>query len=63
MLPMRNDELEQELDAIRAKLYEQTKDMTSEEQIIFFRTMVKDGFARHGISARYEETPVVQPHA
>ena len=60
---MKNDDFEQELDAIRAKLYEQTKDMTSEEQIIFFRTMVKDGFTRHGINAHYVDAPVVRSQA
>ena len=57
---MKSNPVEDELDAIRIKLYEQTKDMTSEEQITFFRKMVNEGLARHGIKARYAEPPVAQ---
>ena len=51
---------EEELNAIRIKLYEQTKDMTSEEQVAFFSNMVKEGFLRHGISSRYMTVPPVR---
>jgi len=57
---MKNNDLEQELNTIRIKLYEQTKDMTSQEQTIFFSKMVKEGFAKHGIKARYADTPIVR---
>jgi hypothetical protein len=45
--------VEEELNAIRVKLYEQTKDMTVQEQTAFFHKMAQDGLARHGIKARY----------
>jgi len=57
---MKNNDLEQELNAIRIKLYEQTKDMTSEQQTTFFNKMVKEGLARHGIKARYVDAPIVR---
>jgi hypothetical protein len=57
---MKSSDLEKELNAIRIELYEQIKDMTSEEQTIFFKNMVNDGFARHGIKARYADAPIVQ---
>ena len=60
---MKNNELEQELNIIRIKLYEQTKDMTSQEQIIFFNNMVKEGLARHGIKAKITEMPIVRRQA
>ena len=34
---MKNNSIEDELDAIRIKLYEQTKDMTSEEEAEFYK--------------------------
>ena len=45
------------LNAIRIKLYEQTKDMTSEEQVEFLNRMADEGLARHGIKLRYAEAP------
>ena len=56
----KNNSAENELNAIRISLYEQTKDMTSDEQIEFFRTMVKEGFAKHGIRPQYAETSLVR---
>ena len=50
-----NNPVEDELNAIRIKLYEQTKDMTSEEQVEFFSKTAKEGLARHGIKPRYKE--------
>ena len=58
---MKNNPVEDEVDAIRIKLYEQTKDMTSDEQIAFFSNLAKDGFARHGIKPRYAKVPAEQP--
>ena len=49
----KNNPVEKELNEIRIKLYEQTKDMTAEEQTAFFSKMVREGFARHGIAPRY----------
>jgi hypothetical protein len=58
---MENNPVEDELNAIRIKLYEQTKDMTSSEQTAFFSDMVKEGFARHGITPRYAAAPPARP--
>ena len=55
-----NNPVEDELNAIRIKLYEQTKDMTSQEQVAFFNKMVKEGLARRGMTIRYADTPVKQ---
>jgi hypothetical protein len=60
---MKNNPVEDELNAIRIKLNEQTKDMTSEEQVEFFSKMAKEGLARHGIKARYAEAPLAQQKA
>jgi len=49
--------VEDELDAIRIKLYEQTKDMTPEEQTVFFRKLAQEAFAKHGITPRYADIP------
>jgi len=60
MKQMRNDELEQELNATRIKLYEQTKDMTAQERVAFFNNKGRDVMARHGIKATIVELPVVR---
>ena len=60
---MKNNDLEQEINIIRIKLYEQTKDMTSQEQTTFFNKMVKEGLARHGIKAHYADAPIVRRQA
>ncbi|MDR3365065.1 MAG: hypothetical protein LBS91_09030 [Clostridiales Family XIII bacterium] len=51
----KNNPIEDELNAIRVKLYEQTKDMTTPEQTAFFHKMAQDGLARHGIKAKYAD--------
>lgn len=60
MKPMKNNELERQLDATRIKLYERTKDMTTEERVAFFNNGAKEILERHGIKARYAETPIVR---
>ena len=52
-----HDPIEDELDAIRIKLYEQTKDMTTRERVEFFNKKAREGLARHGITVRYAENP------
>ncbi|MDR1330104.1 MAG: hypothetical protein LBK23_10945 [Oscillospiraceae bacterium] len=59
----KSDTVEEEMNAIRVKLYEQTKDMTVQEQTVFFRKMVQEGLVRHGINVRYAPTPATQPQA
>ena len=49
MKPMRNDELEKQLDATRIKLYEMTKDMTTQERVAFFNSRGQDILKRHGV--------------
>jgi hypothetical protein len=42
------DHYEDELDAIRIKLYEQTKDMTSEEHAKFFNNKARQSAEKYG---------------
>ena len=48
----KNNPAEDEINVIRLKLYEQTKGMSSKEQVEFFSSLAKAGFARHGITPR-----------
>ncbi|MDR1132504.1 MAG: hypothetical protein LBL15_08815 [Oscillospiraceae bacterium] len=57
---MTNNPVEDELNAIRIKLYEQTKDMMTQERVAFFNKMAQERFARHGIKANYGAVPVVR---
>ena len=57
---IQNSDLEQELNAIRIKLYEQTKDMTTQERVAFLNKKAIDGLTRHGIKAKMTEMPVVR---
>ena len=54
-----HNDLEEQLNATRIKLYELTKNMTSEEQIAFFNKGAKEILARHGINAKFAETAPV----
>ena len=54
---MQKNSIEDELDAIRIKLYEQTKDMTTEEQVAFFNNGAKEILARQGIKAKFAPPP------
>ena len=56
MLPMRNNELEEQLDAIRISLYEQTKDMTTKERVAFFNNRGLEIIKRSGL-----KTTIAQP--
>jgi len=60
---MKSSQAEDELNAIRIKLYMQTKDMTSDEQVAFFSKLARDGLARHGIKPRYAQVPGAQQQA
>ena len=55
-----NNDLEQELNATRIKLYEQTKNMTTQERVAFFNNKGRDVLDRYGIKAKIEEMPVVR---
>jgi len=57
---VQNNDIEQELNAIRIKLYEQTKNMTTDDRVAFLSQMAKDGLARHGIKVRYADAPIVR---
>ena len=52
--------VEDELNAIRIKIYEQTKDMTSEEQVDYFSTRTREAFAKYGIKSPIVVAPIVQ---
>ena len=56
----KSNPVEDEIDAIRIKLYEQTKDMTVSEQTAFFRKMVQEGIERHGIKVNYDSPALKQ---
>ena len=55
-----NNDLEQELNAIRINIYEQTKDMTTQERVAFLNKKAIDGMARHGIKTKITEMPIVR---
>ncbi|MDR1157515.1 MAG: hypothetical protein LBK75_04315 [Oscillospiraceae bacterium] len=55
-----NDTLEQELNATRERLYEQTKDMTPTEQVAFFNNRGMEILRRHGIKAKIADVPIVR---
>ncbi|MDR1564782.1 MAG: hypothetical protein LBS74_07485 [Oscillospiraceae bacterium] len=57
---IKSNPVEDELNAIRINLYEQTKDMTQPEQNAFFRNMAKAAFAKHGIKAKIVQAPIVR---
>ena len=50
MKPMKNDTLEDELDAIRFKLYEETKNMSSEERLDYLRKRTAPVLKKYGIT-------------
>jgi len=52
---MKNNDLEEQLNATRIKLYEQTKDMTTQERVAFFHKGAKEILEKYGIKARYVE--------
>jgi hypothetical protein len=45
-----NDKFENELDAIRLKLYEKTKNMSSEEQIAYLHKLTAPVLKKYGIT-------------
>jgi hypothetical protein len=57
---MKNSPVEDELNAIRIKLHEQTKDMTTQERVAFFNKMAQEGLARHGIKTHYGTVPAAR---
>jgi hypothetical protein len=57
---MENNDIEEQLNAIRIKLYEQTKDMTVQERVAFFNNKGRDVLARYGIKAQITEMPIVR---
>ena len=60
MKPMRNDELERQLDATRIRLYEQTKDMTTQERVAFFNNRGQEILKRHGLKTTVAQSPVIR---
>ena len=58
--PTKNNHVEDELNAIRIKLYEQTKDMSTQERVAFFNKLAREGLSRHGVKAKYADAPVAQ---
>ena len=60
MKPMRNDELEEQLDATRIKFYEMTKDMTAQERVAFFNNRGHEILKRHGLKATVAEAASIR---
>jgi hypothetical protein len=58
-----NDHWEQELDATRVKLYELTKDMTTQERVDFFNTRGIEILKRHGVKTKVADVPIVRRSA
>ena len=52
---LNNDALEAQLNATRIKLYEQTKDMTTEQRVAFFNRGAKEILAKHGVHAKFAD--------
>jgi hypothetical protein len=48
MNKLMNNPVEDELDAIRIKLYEETKNMTTSERVAYMKKKAEDGLRRHG---------------
>ena len=46
---MKTNTIETDLDAIRHKLYEQTKDMTTSERVAFFNNSADRALEKYGI--------------
>jgi hypothetical protein len=63
MNTQRNNPIEDEINAIRIKLYEQTKDMTTDERVVFFNNRAREAFANHGIRSKIVKAPIVRQQA
>jgi maleate cis-trans isomerase len=63
MEPMKHDALETQLDATRIKIYEQTKDMTTQERVAYFNNRGQEILKRHGLKATIAQPLVVQQQA
>ena len=50
MKPVRNDDLEDELDAIHLELYEETKNMSSEERVAYLRKLAAPNNKKYGLT-------------
>ena len=58
----KNDTLESELNDTRIRLYEQTKNMTTQERVAFINNGARTILARYGIKANFAEPqPQKQP--
>jgi len=57
---MKINDLEEQLNSTRIKLYEQTKDMTTQERVEFLNNKGMDVLLRHGIKAKITELPVIR---
>ena len=56
----KSNPVEDELNTIRIKIYEHTKDMTPAEQAAFFNTRTREAFAEYGITSKIVAAPIVQ---
>ena len=56
----KSNPVEDEIDAIRIKIYEQTKDMTSEEQVEYFNRRTLEAFEKFGIKSKIITAPIVR---
>ena len=57
---IKNDDLEEQLNATRIKLYEQTKNMTSEEQVAFFNNRAREIMEQHGLKGNFVKAPIIR---
>ena len=57
---MKSNPIEDELDAIRIMIYEQTKDMSSEERVAYFNRRTEEAFAQYGITPKMITAPIVK---
>lgn len=57
---VKNSNIEEQLNATRIKLYEQTKDMTTQERVAFLNDKGRDILVRYGIKTQITEMPVIR---
>jgi len=56
-----HNDIEEEVDEIRDKLYTNIKEMTNKERIVYINSRVRETLKKHGISN--DVRPQVAPHS
>ena len=56
----KSNPVEDELDAIRIRIYEKTKDMSSEEQVAYFNNRAREVMAQLGLNGNFVAAPIIK---